>query len=85
MSNDAILRGNNVIKYKPEQSVTTLAVGDRIQLPRRLRPPRRGFFADLGPSSTRWPEEASSSPSPGRRQDAAAVGRALDGIAAGTP
>jgi hypothetical protein len=48
MTNDAILRGNNVIKYKPEQSVTKLAVGDRIQLSHadfdRLA---EAFFAEL--------------------------------------
>ncbi|MFL6137464.1 MAG: hypothetical protein ACJ74O_06655 [Frankiaceae bacterium] len=32
MSNDGVLRGNNVIKYAPEQSVLKLRIGDRIAL-----------------------------------------------------
>jgi hypothetical protein len=32
MNNDAVLQGNNVLKYVPEQSVTQLKIGDRIQL-----------------------------------------------------
>jgi hypothetical protein len=30
--NDAVLRGNNLIKLVPEHSVTELEVGDRIRL-----------------------------------------------------
>lgn len=32
MNNDGVLRGNNVIKYVPDQSVVKLNLGDRIQL-----------------------------------------------------
>jgi hypothetical protein len=32
MNNDGVLRGSNVIKYVPEQSVTKLKVGDTIRL-----------------------------------------------------
>jgi hypothetical protein len=32
MNNDGVFRGNNVIKYVPEQSVVKLAPGDRIRL-----------------------------------------------------
>jgi hypothetical protein len=32
MNNDGMLRGSNVIKYVPEQSVTKLKVGDAIRL-----------------------------------------------------
>jgi hypothetical protein len=32
MNNDGVLRGNNVIKYVPEESVLKLEIGDRIQL-----------------------------------------------------
>jgi hypothetical protein len=32
MNNDGVLQGNNVLKYVPEQSVTQLKIGDRIQL-----------------------------------------------------
>jgi hypothetical protein len=32
MNNGAILRGNNVIKFAPEESVLKLTVGDKIKL-----------------------------------------------------
>jgi hypothetical protein len=32
MNNDSVLRGNNVLKYRAEDSVVGVAVGDRIQL-----------------------------------------------------
>lgn len=32
MNNDGVLRGNNVIKYVPGESVLELSIGDRIQL-----------------------------------------------------
>jgi hypothetical protein len=32
MNNNGVLRGSNVIKYVPEQSVTKLKVGDTIRL-----------------------------------------------------
>ena len=32
MNNDGVLRGNNVIKYKPDESVVKLEIGDRIAL-----------------------------------------------------
>jgi hypothetical protein len=32
MNNDGVFRGNNVIKYVPEQSVVKLEAGDRIRL-----------------------------------------------------
>ncbi|MDX6527183.1 MAG: hypothetical protein QOI43_2694, partial [Gaiellales bacterium] len=32
MSNDGVLRGNNVIKLVPDQSVVKLEIGDRIRL-----------------------------------------------------
>jgi hypothetical protein len=32
MNNDGVLRGNNVIKYLPDESVLKLSVGDRITL-----------------------------------------------------
>jgi hypothetical protein len=32
MNNDGVLRGNNVVKFKPEQSVTGLEPGERIRL-----------------------------------------------------
>jgi hypothetical protein len=32
MNNDGVLRGNNVIKLIPDQSVLKLSVGDRIRL-----------------------------------------------------
>ena len=32
MNNDGVLRGNNVIKFKPDESVLELDVGDRIAL-----------------------------------------------------
>jgi hypothetical protein len=32
MNNDGVLRGNNVIKYDPEQSVAKLNLGERIRL-----------------------------------------------------
>ncbi|MGI8803987.1 MAG: hypothetical protein ACR2KV_17800 [Solirubrobacteraceae bacterium] len=48
MNNDAVLRGNNVIKYVPEQSVVKLNLGDRIRLSagefERLS---SAFFAEL--------------------------------------
>jgi hypothetical protein len=48
MNNDGVLRGNNVIKYVPEQSVLKLELGDRIELSAaefdRLA---KAFFADL--------------------------------------
>jgi hypothetical protein len=48
MNNDGVLRGNNVIKYAPEQSVLKLEPGDRIELSAaqfdRLA---KAFFADL--------------------------------------
>jgi len=48
MNNDGVLRGNNVIKYVPEQSVLKLEPGDRIELSAaqfdRLA---KAFFADL--------------------------------------
>ncbi len=48
MNNDGILRGNNVIKYVPGQSVVKLQIGERIQLTaedfERLS---TAFFGDL--------------------------------------
>jgi hypothetical protein len=48
MNNDGVLRGNNVIKYVPEQSVLKLDIGDEIKLSAadfdRLA---KAFFADL--------------------------------------
>jgi hypothetical protein len=48
MNNDGVLRGNNVIKYVPEQSILKLEPGDRIELSAaqfdRLA---KAFFADL--------------------------------------
>jgi hypothetical protein len=32
MNNDGVLRGNKVVKFVPEESVTKLKIGDRIQL-----------------------------------------------------
>jgi hypothetical protein len=32
INNDGVLRGNNVIKLVPEQSVLTIGIGDRIRL-----------------------------------------------------
>jgi hypothetical protein len=48
MSNDGILRGNNVIKYDPGTSVLKLSPGDRI----RLTAPQferlaSAFFSDI--------------------------------------
>ena len=48
MNNDGILRGNNVIKLVPEQSVVKLGIGDRIRLSAsqfgRLS---KAFFAEI--------------------------------------
>jgi hypothetical protein len=48
LNNDGVLRGNNVVKYVPEESVVGLKVGDRIRLScddfDRLS---SAFFADL--------------------------------------
>ena len=48
MNNNAVLRGNNVIKYIPEQSVVKLKIGDQIRLTEdefgRLS---AAFFAEL--------------------------------------
>jgi hypothetical protein len=32
MNNNGILRGNNVVKYIPDQSIVKLNIGDRIRL-----------------------------------------------------
>jgi hypothetical protein len=48
MSNGGELRGNNVVKYKPESSVTKLNVGDRIGLSAgEYEQLQSAFFADL--------------------------------------
>lgn len=48
MNNDGVLRGNNVIKYVPEQSVLKLEPGDRIELSAaQFDRFAKAFFADL--------------------------------------
>jgi hypothetical protein len=48
MNNDAALRGNNVIKYVPDESVLKLDIGDRIHLPAaQFERLSKAFFADL--------------------------------------
>jgi hypothetical protein len=48
MNNDGVLRGNNVIKYVPEQSVLKLEPGDRIELSAAdFDRFAKAFFADL--------------------------------------
>jgi hypothetical protein len=49
LNNDGVLRGNNVVKYVPAESVLKLEIGDRIRLSaddfERLS---KAFFAELG-------------------------------------
>ena len=48
IGNDGVLRGINVIAYVPEESVTHLHIGDRIQLSRRdFERLAHGVFAEL--------------------------------------
>jgi hypothetical protein len=48
MNNDGILRGNNVIKFVPGESVLKLNVGDRIKLTAtQFERLAKAFFADL--------------------------------------
>jgi hypothetical protein len=48
MNNDGVLQGNNVLKYEPEQSVTQLKIGDRIQLTEdQFERLSAAFFAEL--------------------------------------
>ena len=48
MNNDAIMRGNNVIKLIPDQSVAKLAIGDRIRLSAaQFERLSKAFFAEL--------------------------------------
>lgn len=48
MNNKGVLRGNNVIKYLPNRSVTKLSVGDPIQLTTaKFERLSKAFLADL--------------------------------------
>ena len=48
MNNDGVLRGINVIKYEPEESVLKLDVGDEIELDAdRFQRLSKAFFGDL--------------------------------------
>jgi hypothetical protein len=48
MSNDAVLRGNNVIKLIPDQSVLKLNIGDRIKLSAaQFERLSKAFFAEI--------------------------------------
>ena len=48
MNNDGALRGNNVIKYVPEDAVLKLDVGDEIRLSAaQFERLAKAFFADL--------------------------------------
>jgi hypothetical protein len=48
MNNDGVLRGNNVIKLVPEESVLKLEIGDRIRLTAaQFERLSKAFFADL--------------------------------------
>jgi hypothetical protein len=48
MNNEGVLRGNNVIKFVPEQSVLKLEPGDRIRLSAaQFERLSKAFFADL--------------------------------------
>jgi hypothetical protein len=48
MNNDGVLRGNNVVTFGPEQSVTKLGIGDRIRLSgRQFERLAKAFFTEL--------------------------------------
>jgi hypothetical protein len=48
MNNDGVLRGNNVIKLIPDQSVLKLAIGDRISLSAaQFERLSKAFFAEI--------------------------------------
>jgi hypothetical protein len=48
MLNGGVLRGNNVVKYRPESSVTKLELGDRIRISAgEYEQLASAFFADL--------------------------------------
>ncbi len=48
MNNDGVLRGNNVIKLVPDQSVVKLEIGDRIRLSAaQFERLAKAFFADI--------------------------------------
>jgi len=48
MNNDDVLRGNNVVKFVADQSVTKLVVGDRLQLSdEQFERLAKAFFTDL--------------------------------------
>lgn len=48
MNNDAVLRGNNVIKLVPEESVVKLDIGDRIRLrAAEFERLSKAFFAEI--------------------------------------
>jgi hypothetical protein len=55
MNNDGVLRGNNVIKLVPDQTVLKLDIGDRIRLtPHSSNACRRRSSATSGRSSCRY-------------------------------
>jgi hypothetical protein len=48
MNNNGVLRGNNVVKYIPEQSVVKLKIGDQIRLTaEEFERLSAAFFAEL--------------------------------------
>ncbi|MGH2866316.1 MAG: hypothetical protein ACRDNK_01940 [Solirubrobacteraceae bacterium] len=48
LNNDAVLRGNNVIKFAPEESILKLDVGDRIKLSAaQFERLSKGFLAQI--------------------------------------
>ena len=47
-NNDGVLRGNNVITFVPDKSVTKLEIGDRIELTAaQFERLARAFFAEI--------------------------------------